>query len=152
MSIPRRVRIGPAQIVPVRTDALPAHVNGMWHVDDHGGEILVNAKRHRVEQHLTLFHELIHIAEEKLVLGGLIRKRSPERRVEHLATTLFGIIATSGLWRDLSRQEAERFYAIRGGRSRSRKEPARNGQSRKGRTTRRSRSSGKSRRGSLNRS
>jgi hypothetical protein len=90
MSIPRRVRIGPAQIVPVRTDALPARVNGMWHVDDHGGEILVNAKRHRVEQHLSLFHELIHIAEEKLVLGGLIRKRSPERRVEHLATTLFG--------------------------------------------------------------
>lgn len=81
-------------------------------------EILINAAASPVQKHLTLLHELIHVAEEKLVQGKVLSRRSGERRVGHLATTLFGILAISGLWRPLRPGEAARFYARREGRLR----------------------------------
>ena len=77
----------------------------------------------RVQKHLTLLHELVHIAEEKLLLGKIIHRRSGEARVAHFATTLFGMLAMSGLWTGVSPGEAELFYAgmVRRQRSRSRK-------------------------------
>jgi hypothetical protein len=90
---------------------LPPDLNGLCRGDDTGSEIFINAAKPKVLKHLTLFHELIHIAEEKLVIGRLIHRRSGEERVRHVATTLFGMIAMSGLWRGISPREAARFYA-----------------------------------------
>ena len=104
--------------MPVIERRLPAGLNGQWRPDDDGGEILINAAAPNVQKHLTLLHELIHITEEKLVQGNLLSRRSGERRVGHFAATLFGILATSGLWKSVPPGEAARFYARRKGRLR----------------------------------
>lgn len=108
--LPRRVQIGPSWTVPVTVRRLPRELYGQWVLDDGEGEIFINASASRMQKHLTLFHELFHIAEEKLHFGGAIRRLSSEARVRNMAITLFGILATSGLWKGVSAAEGRRFY------------------------------------------
>ncbi len=111
MSLPKRVRIGPRETLPVKVCALPCGLNGECCLDGERSAITIDAAVPEVQKHLTLFHELLHLAEEKLVLGRLIPRRSSEERIGHLATTLFAIVATSGLWKGVSPKDAARYYA-----------------------------------------
>src|SRR5688572_3247083 len=94
--LPRRLQIGPEWMVPVTVRRLPRGLYGLWALDGGEGEVFINSSSSRMQKHLTLFHELFHIAEDKLYFGRRGHKRSSEARVRHMATTLFGILATSG--------------------------------------------------------
>jgi hypothetical protein len=109
--LPRRVQIGPDWTVPVTVRRLPRELYGQWVLDGGESEVLINATAPRLQKHLTLFHELFHIAEDKLYFSGTIPRRSSEARVRHMTTILFGILATSGLWKGVSVKDARRFYA-----------------------------------------
>jgi hypothetical protein len=96
--------------MPVRKRRLPAGFPGK--LTGGGGklEIVIDPRESAVKQHLILFHELAHLAERKLELAGIIRRRMSEERLTHFASALFAIVAGSGLWRGVSPQASIAFF------------------------------------------
>jgi hypothetical protein len=69
MSLPRRLQIGPNQVARVREKPLPRGQHGLVVFDGENVEIVISSRGAKVDRHRVLFHELIHVAEEKLLLG-----------------------------------------------------------------------------------
>ncbi len=71
--------------------------------------IYVNSEQHPVGKHLILFHEMIHIAVEKIKMSGLVKRQPSEEFVTNLAGTLFLMLAMSGLWNGVTPEETQEF-------------------------------------------
>lgn len=68
--------------------------------------IYINSDQHPVGKHCILFHEMIHIAAEKLKMSGLVKRQPSEEFVTNLTGTLFLMLALSGLWNGVTPKEA----------------------------------------------
>jgi hypothetical protein len=110
MGIPKELKIGPYQYALVGQERLPHGQHAVTAFDGDGVGIVINSRAPEVHQHLALLHELIHVAEEKMRQGGIIRRLSGEGYVTQLAMILFGILSTNGLWRGVSKTAAEEYF------------------------------------------
>lgn len=110
MSLPERLRVGPRQTVPVKVRRLPDGLPGKMTIGGGKLEVVIDPRVSPVKQHLILFHELAHLAERKLELGRFIRRGMSEERLTHFASTLFAMVAGSGLWRGVSPRASIAFF------------------------------------------
>lgn len=72
------------------------------------GKIVLDINDPPVGQHWALLHEIIHLALMKLEEKG-IQVNNTEEFVTYLTGALFPMLAVSGLWNGVSRQEVLEF-------------------------------------------
>jgi len=113
MALPTRLWIGPHQIAMLSEEPLAKGQHAVTAFEGEGVGIVINSRAPKPHRHLALLHELIHVAEEKLLRNRIIRRRSHESYVTQMATILFGMLALNGLWRGVTKAEAIRYYAER---------------------------------------
>jgi hypothetical protein len=101
-----RVMIGPDQWANVKECPLGGKL-GEAHLGT--GEIRIERDQPEAGKHVILLHEMLHIAEERLCQCGILGKPSPEAYIEHMAFTLFAMLAGSGLWNGMNLDDVERF-------------------------------------------
>ena len=106
--LPSSLVVAPGQSWPI----VEEYLDGALGCTDFGeGVIYIEKDQPKVGKHLILLHEAIHVACEKLIEAGIIKRQPKEQFVTYLAGTLFGILAGSGLWSRIHPDEAFSFYA-----------------------------------------
>ena len=111
MPLPTQICVGPDQYFPVTPERITDGRKGYVELVDDDGRIGINEDIPEAGQHLILLHEILHVAEEKLIAAGVISEGSREVYIESLAGTLFPMLALSGLWKGVDEQDVYAFYS-----------------------------------------
>lgn len=78
-------------------------------LDTGQGVILIEKNQPEVGKHLILLHEIIHLVAEILKEKGVLENKPDENFVKHCAGVLFPILAFSGIWNGVTRDECKKF-------------------------------------------
>lgn len=105
----KSVIVGPEQVFEV-TEAMLK--NGLGCTDLGKQVIVIHQDQPSVGKHHVLFHELIHLACEKLKAAGIVKRQPSEQFVSYLAGALFPMLALSGLWNGVSPEQAREFLEM----------------------------------------
>lgn len=131
--LPEKITIAPGVEFPVnlvdsfegydKSDAVnaveDAEPMGMTEFQDTGSQIVIRRDLPKVGKHHILFHEMVHLAVEKLKQGNFgieflgeagEPSEDEELFVELLSGALFPMLVSSGLWNGVSREEFMEFY------------------------------------------
>ncbi|MBY9077260.1 hypothetical protein KIH86_03565 [Paenibacillus sp. HN-1] len=106
--IPNYIVASPGQHLPVKQMDLKGE--GLGWFDPNTGEIAIEQGLDPVGKHHILFHEMIHLAAEKIEQAGLASPPS-EEFVTYLTGALFPMIVMSGLWDGVKPEEAAEFFS-----------------------------------------
>jgi hypothetical protein len=109
--LPKSIVVGPKQKMPVYERAMR---EGMGYFSPKNFHIVINERQHPAGKHWTLFHELIHVASEKLKQGKIVKRQPSEEYVTNLAGALFPMLVYSGLWKRLTKKELDEFLQSQG--------------------------------------
>lgn len=99
--LPKAIIVAPGVSLPV----VEERVNGAlgYTSNEH---IAIERDQHPVGKHHILFHEMVHVACEKLKAAGLVKRQPSEEFVSNLAGALWPMLAASGLWNGVEPGEA----------------------------------------------
>ena len=107
--IPDKVMVAPGQWIDVKqVDEVDGGALGCY--DQRTGELTIKRGQPEAGKHVILFHELLHIAETKLKVAGVIDAYMPEEFIANCAGIMVAILAGSGLWNGLTYEELEDSY------------------------------------------
>lgn len=88
----------------------PGKPDGLGCLDMERGRICIRPGQPKVGVHQVLLHEIIHAVEQNMLAVGALDGDLPEEFVREFAGGLLPILALSGLWPGLTRDEIEEFY------------------------------------------
>lgn len=72
--------------------------------------ICIRPGQPKVGAHQVLLHEIIHAVEQNMLAVGALDSELPEEFVKEFAGGLLPVLALSGLWPGLTREELKAFY------------------------------------------
>lgn len=108
----REVWIAGDTALPVISAIPPEQPDALGCLDTVELRIFVRPDQPKVGQHQVLLHEIIHCVEQNMLEAGLLTKALTEEFITEFAGGLLPILALSGLWPGLTRDELEAFYGV----------------------------------------
>ncbi len=104
---PDRIQLAPetwARIIRVDPGEIPALPDKLT--------IVVTRHPDPVEEYLSLFHELVYFAYQRLKMAGEIARMPSDDTIAGLAGMLFPMLALSGMLSGVNTYDAQAFYTV----------------------------------------
>lgn len=104
--IPQEITTSPESSITILEEK---GIDCLGYFDQNQGLMVVNADESDIGKHHIVFSQIMNIASENLFQAGVFDARMSGLIIEYLSGVMFPMIAMSGLWNGISKEEAVEF-------------------------------------------